>query len=592
MSAPPHAMLARPLAAADVAAIHDLATAAAARHRAPALAWGVVAGGALVAAGGAGDPGDGGGVPDARTLFRIASMTKSFTAAAVLHLRDAGRLALDDAVVRHVPAAAGLRGPTRDSPAITVRHLLTMSAGMATDDAWADRHLDVARDDLLRRLRGGASFAAPPGTVHEYSNLGYGVLGQVVESAAGVPLQAYVSRHLLAPLGMADTVWEAAQAEPSRRVARPHRVVDGVAVPDAPPLGDGGLGPMGGLWSTVADLARWVAFLAGAFPPRDDPDEAPLGRASRREMQQLACAFPAALVRDDVLGPLRLAAGGYAMGLRVLHHLQLGTIVTHSGGLPGFGSNMMWLPDRGVGAIALACVTYADMASLDRDVLELLRARDLLLSRPRPTAPALERAAAELARLLSDWDDGRAAALFADNVALDDPLDRRRAAAAGLRERHGAVRVASVAAERATRGAVELVGERGTVRVELQLSPENPPRVQKYDVTSVLPASEALMSLASRLAALAGTADPATLAPLLDPATDLDDAARRLRAAHTLFGRMTVGATVAGGGAGPDGMERATLRWHGERGDLDVTVVLRAGRAALEAMAPRRVPDA
>ena len=158
------------------------------------------------------------------------------------------------------------------------------------------------------------SFAAAPGTVFEYSNLGYGILGQVVEAAAGRRLQDYVSRHFLTPLGMADTIWEAARARQGARLARPYRVVDGVAIPDAEPLGDGAIAPMGGLWSTVADLAVWVAFLADAFPPRDGADDGPLRRASRREMQQVTRSIPAALVRERWTAPCesRRAATAWA----------------------------------------------------------------------------------------------------------------------------------------------------------------------------------------------------------------------------------------------------------------------------------------
>lgn len=580
-----------PLDPGDLDALRALATAAAGRHRAPALAYGVVGQGRLLAAGGIGDPGDGGGPPDEGTLFRIASMTKSFTAAAVLHLRDAGRLGLDDAVAAHVPAARGLRPPAADSPAITLRHLLTMSSGLATDDAWADRHLDVTGGDLLAWVAGGVSFAAVPGTAFEYSNLGYGLLGQVVESVAGVRLQDYVSERLLGPLGMADTVWDAARARPGTRLARPHRVVDEVAVPDAAPLGDGALGPMGGLWSTVGDLARWVAFLADGFPPRDDPDDGPLRRASRRELQQVARVYPSALEREEVEGPLRLVTGGYGMGLEVLEHLELGTMVTHSGGLPGYGSNMRWLPGRAVGVVALASSTYARMSTFTRDALELLRERGALAPPSPPAAPALEQAAAELCALLSAWDDARAAVLFADNVALDEPLERRQLAAALLRERHGPLRVASVTPERATRGRAELAGERGSVRVSLQLSPGRPARVQRYDATSVLPASLPLVEAAGRLAGLAAAPRRAELAALLEAGDDVDDVARRLGEAHALFGRFAVGATVAGPGAGADGTECATLRWQGERGAVDVTLSMRDGRLRLDRLAPRPVPD-
>ena len=73
-------------------------------------------------------------------------MTKSFTAATILGLRDEGRLSLDDPIARHVPEVAGLHGPTADSPPITVRHLLTMSSGLGTDDPWGDRQQGLDLD--------------------------------------------------------------------------------------------------------------------------------------------------------------------------------------------------------------------------------------------------------------------------------------------------------------------------------------------------------------------------------------------------------------------------------------------------------------
>jgi CubicO group peptidase (beta-lactamase class C family) len=465
-----------------------------------------------------------------------------------------------------------------------------MSSGLATDDPWADRHLNAPRAHMIGWLEDGAAFAAAPGTRFEYSNLGYGLLGLVVESAAGMRLQDYVSRHFLGPLGMADTVWESELARPGTRVAPPHRLVDGAAVPDAKPIGDGVLGPMGGLWSTVADLAVWVGFLADAFPPRDGADDGPLRRASRREMQQVARAIPASITREDVDGRLRLFAGGYGMGLEVREHLQLGATVTHSGGLPGYASNMRWLPGRGVGAVALTNVTYRPMSLLTRDMLELLHDRGALPPAPSTSAPGLERAARELAALLSAWDPARAAGLFADNVAPDDPLERRAAAAAALSERHGALKVDAVVPDGATSGHADLSGERGRVRVDIELAPLAAMPVQRYDVKSVFPPSPALLEAAARLAHLAAAPDPDALAALLDPAADAREAVRLLAAAHTLFGRLTVGAPVECAGPDAAGIERATIRWHGERGDLDVTLTLGAGRVRLDRLAPRPLP--
>ena len=126
------------------ARIQRIAHAAFAQHhaldRVPAMAAGVVIDGELVAFSGFGAG------PD--SLLRIASMTKSFTAAAALILRDEGKLDLDAPIARYAPEFASLKGPTSDSPAITTRHLLSMQGGLATDDPWGDRHLAVSYTHL------------------------------------------------------------------------------------------------------------------------------------------------------------------------------------------------------------------------------------------------------------------------------------------------------------------------------------------------------------------------------------------------------------------------------------------------------------
>ncbi len=130
----------------------------------PGVAWGVVRDGLLVHSGGAGTIRDGEDrPPDADSVYRIASMTKSFTAATVLLLRDEGRLRLDDPVADHVPALADWAPPTADSPPVTIRDLLTMSSGLPTDDPWGDRQQGLALDAFDRLLADGPSFAWPPG---------------------------------------------------------------------------------------------------------------------------------------------------------------------------------------------------------------------------------------------------------------------------------------------------------------------------------------------------------------------------------------------------------------------------------------------
>src|SRR5262245_35015701 len=147
----------------------------------PGVAWGVIRGGELVHTGGAGTLCDGEDrPPDADTVFRIASMTKSFTAATILALRDEGRLRLDDEVAAYVRELAAWRHAAADVPPSTIRHLLTMSAGLPTDDPWGDRQQGLPLDAFAELLAAGPTFAWPPGTQFEYSNLGYGILGRVI----------------------------------------------------------------------------------------------------------------------------------------------------------------------------------------------------------------------------------------------------------------------------------------------------------------------------------------------------------------------------------------------------------------------------
>ena len=167
------------------------------------------------------------------------------------------------------------------------------------------------------------------------------------------------------------------------------------------------------------------AWFADAFPPRDGGDDGPLCRASRREMQQVHRAWPtahaAATGEGDECVPERIDGGGYGYGLFVMHDTRFGHFVYHSGGLPGYGSNMRWLPGRGVGVIALGqCHVRADVGDDPQDAGDRRRPRadpaDLRCAR----VPLCSRPPIGWPTLLSDWTDAAADDLFADNVALDE----------------------------------------------------------------------------------------------------------------------------------------------------------------------------
>ena len=450
-----------------------------ANDRVPGVVYGVIAGGEVAHVTGLGSvsgPGVEECAPDEHTVFRIASMTKSFTAAAILLLRDEKRLGLDEPVASYVPAVAGFRLPTTDSPAITVRHLLSMASGLATDDAWGDRHLDGTAEWMDALLAAGGTFAVAPGTAFEYSNYGFAILGRVIDNVSGAPYQRFITERLLVPLGMSATTWVA----PSTPAVGYRSVDDDWIAED--PLDDGAFAAMGGLWSNVDDLARWVSFLLDSFPPRDDVDDGPLRRSSRREMQQVSRGLPVSLTTLDN-GKTRLGPSGYGMGLNVIHDLTLGPMVAHSGGLPGFGSNMRWSIERNVGVVALGNRTYAPMAALTRELFDVLE-DSAVLPLPVPlSSEILVTAANKLVDLLFEWDDDAVDALFADNVFLDNERHRRRDEAEHFRLACGPVVARTLGVNAATNGVMVLQCELGAARVALQLSAEVPPRVQWYELT-------------------------------------------------------------------------------------------------------------
>ena len=173
---------------------------------------------------------------------------------------------------------------------------------------------------------------------------------------------------------------------------------------------------------------------------------------------------------------------GYGFGLARIHDERFGAIVSHSGGLPGYGSNMRWLPGRRVGVVTLANATYAPMGTLAQQMLDVLADHDLVPPAAVPHAPALRHAAAQLVALLNAWDDGAASRLLADNVALDEPYARRARAAADLVATHGSLHLERVEVESETKGTAVLRGAHGTVRIEIMLTPLASGCIERYTV--------------------------------------------------------------------------------------------------------------
>lgn len=427
--------------------------------------------------------------PHAGTVYRIASMSKSFTAALIAQLDERGVLSLDDAVSRWVPHFPDYVEKSGRSVSVSVRSLVTMSSGLPEDNAWADYYAGHDATFLARVLTDGPSFAAPPSTVYQYSNLSYAVLGLVVEAAMHEPFGVVATRELLEPLGLHDTRWSLADFGPSTRELAPGRESydGGVSWIDRPAVPTGMMAPAGSLFSTAADVARWATWLGGAFDPAGG-DDAVLSRQARRAMQFGSTpvhSMEPRMSRPDLDGI------GYGMGLLVEMDPRFGKIIQHSGGLPGFASNMRWHADSGIGIVMLANTNGIPVASWSRGLLgDLLTLADAAASRVEVWPETRE--AARVIDLAIRESAGFASALrvFDDNVVSDIPLEVRDARLADALARIGGISAVQPPLEERlswTTGPAQLVwsitGVTGALHCLIETAPTRGRRVQRLDVT-------------------------------------------------------------------------------------------------------------
>ena len=458
------------------------------RSRVPGIAYGIVVDGQVVHLGVSGLREVPTKTPvDSSTVFRIASMTKSFTALAILQLRDAGKLSLEDPAEKFVPELRSVRYPTSDAPKITIRHLLSHSGGFPEDNPWGDQQLSATDAEMGRMMRAGIPFSTAPGTAYEYSNYGFAILGRIVQNVSGMPYARYVRERILLPLGMTSTTLEAATVPP-QRLAHGYRLQDGAWLEEEQ-LPDGSFGAMGGMLTSIADLGRWVSFMLDAWPARDGAERGPVRRSSVREMQQVARYNGATAVRDAATGELSLSAGGYGYGLGVRQSCLFRASVSHTGGLPGFGSLMQWLPEHGVGVVALGNLTYTGWRGVADRALALMAESGGLTPREPQPAPALVALSQQVTRLVTQWSDPLADSVAAMNLYRDEPKERRRAAIDRVRLEagDGCRPEGAMVAENALRGQWRLRCAKGDLRVSVTLAPTEPPRVQFLSVSAMKP---------------------------------------------------------------------------------------------------------
>ncbi|OHD08589.1 serine hydrolase domain-containing protein [Sphingopyxis sp. RIFCSPHIGHO2_12_FULL_65_19] len=413
----------------------------------------------------------------ADSLFRIASMTKAFTALAILKLRDDGKLRLDDLAEQHVPEMKGWTYPTKDSPRIRVRDLLHHVGGLVTDDPWGDRQQVLPQDAFTNMIAAGVPFSRVPQSAHEYSNFGYALLGRIVANASGMKYTDYVQKTILTPLGMDSSGFDAPNA-PQARYALGYRWENGRWSPE-PEMVDGAFNAMGGLQVSANDYAKWVAFLLSAWPARDDADSGPVKRATVREMAQ-GLNFVAATNRIGASGATACKqAAAYGMGWRVAQDCDLGLTLAHGGGYPGYGSHVMLMPDHGVGVFALSNRTYAGPAAPAWDAAALMERAGLLETRAVPVSAALADAYAAAKSTYAAGNLGPLEGRLAMNFLMDRSAENWAAELARLKDEVGACPtdepLAPIGAMSAT---FRLNCEKGKLDGMLLLAPTSPATIQ------------------------------------------------------------------------------------------------------------------
>lgn len=341
------------------ALLHRIATEQATR-RAPSLVAAVVRDGAVAWWGARGFVN--GAEPDDDTQYRLGSITKPFVAVLVMRLRDEGLLELTDRIGEHLPGT--------EFGHLTVAQLLSHTSGITAESpgSWWERSPGGDWDALAGSL-GQEELTLRQGSRFHYSNVGYGILGELVARHRGVPWLEALREEILTPLGLSRTT-----PHPEGRHApgwAVHPFADVVLPEPAPDAG--AMAPAGQLWSTVGNLARWTSFVSGHTGDVLHP-------STVAEMRE-----PATVDDGDAW------SAGYGLGFQVVRHHGR-RLAGHSGSMPGFLASSFVDTGSGTGALAMANTTSGlPIMALALDLITIADEREPVLPAPwRPSEVAPE----------------------------------------------------------------------------------------------------------------------------------------------------------------------------------------------------------
>jgi len=401
-----------------------------------------------------------------------------------LKLRDERKLDLDDPAYFYIPELKDIKYSTADAPHITIRHLMTHGAGFPEDNPWGDRQLADTDKDLMEFIGKQISFSNPPGISYEYSNLGFALLGKIITKVSGIRYQDYIKKNIWESLNMKTTTYEYADVA-SDKLAHGYRWLNNKwneeeLLHDAK---DGSWGAMGAMISSIDEFANYAAFHLSAWPPNNAKDDGPVKRSSVREMHHPW--------RWNGFNPNFKFPGGrtcaitsaYAYGLGWVKDCEGRTFISHSGGLPGFGSNWYIMPEYGIGIVSYANRTYAPMRFVNLKIMDTIIKVAQLQPMTLPPSKILEQRKNDLVKILPDWNNAEQSGIFAENFFPDYPLDTLKKYARDLYAKAGKIiAVKEVRPENQLRGSFIIEGEKTNIEIYFTLSPENPPLIQEYHI--------------------------------------------------------------------------------------------------------------
>jgi CubicO group peptidase (beta-lactamase class C family) len=403
------------------------------------------------------------------TLYRIGSVTKTFTTALVLSLRDGGRLALDAPVEQYWPELGAVEYPFPDAARISVRHLLTHTSGLPRLGGFDYTKPDSnVTDAVLLDALASARLETVPGTRYVYSNFGMSLLGFFAgRMSSEGSLRAALERRVTGPLGMSSTRFDPATLA-AAAVATGY---DGARSLNVAPLWNlGASEAAGGLWSSLDDMARWVRFQLSAWPPRSGAELGPLRRATLREQHMPGLPFELDASLDGTSPSATVR--GIGLGWHTRRSCELEHLVEHGGAIDGFKAAVAFAPERDFGVVVLANAIDTQVVAL-QDELVKLAAAALPAREARPSA-ALVAALDALGESLASCPPSAFEALFDRGFRGVVGKEKYETVCAGLSRRHGRCAFGeALSLDSASSGSFVLRCERGAVHARASVHLED-----------------------------------------------------------------------------------------------------------------------